>query len=338
MLKAGVIGLGGIFAVHRPAIEKYGLLCAVCDVKPEKLRPWLDREGIFATTDWRELIARPDIDVVHILTPHYLHAEMAIEALAHGKHVVLEKPMAIRTDDARRIIRAADKACGSLNIIFQNRYNASAILLKKIADSGEAGRFLGGRAIVTWCRDAAYYARDPWRGKWATEGGGPLINQAIHTLDLFSWLGGPIERVKGHISTDLLGDCIEVEDNAHAVAEFASGARGVIYVSNSHVVDSLPQVDLIFEKAQYQLLGPNLFRMENHIPVLLTADSAAPGIDAKACWGTGHDFEIRRIYHCIQAGEPFEIDGRSGFAALALTEAIYASNASGDWAYLAKAD
>lgn len=339
MLNIGVIGLGNIFRVHKPAIEKYARIKALCDIKTERIAEFSgDNKDIFCTTDWHELILQKDIDVVQILTPHYLHSEMAIEAMRNGKDVIVEKPMSHNTKDAAEMIRTSDETGKKLYVIFQNRYNSSSQALKKIADSGEAGRLIGARAIVNWKRTAEYYRQDAWRGKWNTEGGGALINQSIHTLDLLSWLGGPIKRVKGHISTDVLGECIEVEDNAHAVFEYESGATGLIYASTTYAADSPIQLEMVFEKVTYVILGSRLFRMDAGIPMMISETEGESVVGAKDCWGSGHAVQLKKVYECIETQRDFEIDGRSAFEALALVEAIYRSSNENRWVELKKAD
>ncbi len=337
-LRVGVIGLGGISGVHIPALMDLPLakIAAVCDVKEDRLKAGMEKTGAEGYTDYREILAREDIDIVHILTPHYLHAPMAIDALRAGKHVLTEKPMASTIEDAKAMIRAADQSKGTLNVIFQNRYNASTVELKRIIDSGEAGRFLCARASVCWHRTEPYYTQSGWRGKWATEGGGSLINQAIHTLDLLSYLGGPIKRVRGHVSTDTLEGVIEVEDNCHAVFEYESGATGVLHTTNSYAVDSPILLEMVFEKAVYQLVAEKLFRIVDGMPELVLKGEDARELGVKSYWGASHKYEIARVYECIANGVPFEIDGRSGFPALCLVKSIYRSSETGKWVELEK--
>lgn len=330
VLRAGLIGLGNISGVHISALEALpnAVITAVCDLDENKLASFPG--DVHRFTDYRQLVSCPDVDVVHILTPHFLHAEMTIAALKAGKHVVCEKPMASETEDALRMMDAEKASSGTLSVIFQNRYNASSEKLRKIALSGEAGRFLGSRAVICWHRTREYYESGAWRGKWATEGGGLLINQSIHTLDLMIHIFGPVRRVKGHVSTDVLDDCIEVEDNVHAVFEYESGASGVIFASNSYVTDAPVMLEAVFEKAVYQLQADRLFRLENGVPVLI-ADEESASSEGKICWGSGHKREIAEIYRAINEGRRFEIDGRSAFPALSLVKAIYQSSKENRW-------
>ena len=196
------------------------------------------------------------------------------------------------------------------------------------------GRLIGARAMICWHRTAPYYTQSPWRGRWDTEGGGALINQSIHTLDLLSYLGGPIRRVKGHISTDLLADAIEVEDNAHAVFEYESGATGVIYATNNYAADAPIVLEMVFENAAYQLWAEKLFKVEDGVPRLVARGEDAKELGEKSYWGASHKIQIGKVYDSILSGRRFEIDGRSAFGALALVKGIYESSSTGNWAVL----
>lgn len=335
-IRAGVIGAGTISGAHLPVLSALNgvEIACICDIRPERAKAAAEKYGCEYTTDWEALVAREDIDSVHVLTPHYLHARMAIACLEAGKHVLTEKPMASELADARRMIAVSREHPElKLGVIFQNRYNPATVELKKIIDSGEQGAFLGARAEVTWRREAPYYQESGWRGAWATEGGGALINQAIHTLDLLSYLGGPIARVKGHVDTIELQGVIEVEDNACAVIEYAGGQRGVLHASTNYVTDAPILLEVVLERATYQILGDKLMRVEKGVPIELQG-GVAPTVQAKAYWGGGHAAQIADFYDCVRSGKPLAIDASEGYPALNLVKAIYASSARGEWVAL----
>ncbi len=332
----GVVGCGGISGVHIPVLMNLeGVeIRAVCDVRPERAKAAAEKTGAEIAPDFEALIAREDIDAVHILTPHYLHAPMAIAALRAGKHVLTEKPMATTLADARAMIAADDEpGTGRLGVIFQNRYNPATQKLKEIIASGTPGKFIGARANVSWHREGPYYTESGWRGALATEGGGTLINQSIHTLDLLSYLGGPIARVKGHISTDLLEGVIEVEDNVHAVFEYAGGQKGVIQLTNNYVIDAPILLEMVFENATYQLLGEKLYETTGGEMKLLERGEA-PALSEKAYWGASHGLEIADYYNALRTGGPITIDGRTAYPALNLVKAIQESSAKNAWVEL----
>ena len=136
-------------------------------------------------------------DIVHVCTPHHLHAPMAIECLRRGVHVLLEKPVATTVADGEAVVRAAEASTATVGVCFQNRFNPTVRAIRDLLDAGTLGDLLGGRAAVTWFRDESYYEARPWRGRWAESGGGVLINQAIHTLDLLQWFLGDVTTVRG---------------------------------------------------------------------------------------------------------------------------------------------
>lgn len=337
-LNVGIIGMGGISRVHLDCLlsMENANIVAVCDIRKDRLAEAVKRTGAQGYTDWRDVIARDDIDIIHVTTPHYLHAPISIAALETGKHVLTEKPMATTNEDAKKMIEAADQSKGTLNVIFQNRYNESTVAVRKLIESGELGAFVCARASVCWHREAPYYTESGWRGSLETEGGGTLINQAIHTIDLLSYLGGPIKRVLGHISTDLLRDSIEVEDNCHAVFEYDSGAKGVLHCTNNYGIDAPIMLELVFENATYQLHAEKLFKIVDGIPTLVANGESAKHLGAKSYWGGSHKTQIAKVYDCILNGVPFEIDGRSAFPALNLVKAIQESSRINNWVELEK--
>ncbi|MBR6029336.1 MAG: Gfo/Idh/MocA family oxidoreductase [Clostridia bacterium] len=325
MFRVGLIGCGGISGVHKHVIDDTpnAELRCVCDIVPERMERF-SGPGIERMTNWREMIRREDIDAVHICTPHYLHAEMAIEAMEQGKHVVCEKPMAIHAVDARRMAETARRTGKRLTICFQNRYNAVSLRLKELLESGEAGALLSGRAVMTWNRDAAYYATGEWRGKWETEGGALMINQAIHTVDLLRWLCGDFAEVKSTLSAKRLGEVIECEDTADILLTRADGARFLIYASNCSAASVPVEVWLECEKLRLIMIGDKLLvedrasgeaRLET-----LTPESRCVG---KQVWGAGHGQLIPDFYERVSRGAEPWITPEDALKTAELMEQIY---------------
>ncbi len=334
-----VIGCGGISKVHIAALMDMDCveIRAVCDIREERAQEAAQTTGATNYTDWREAIARPEIDVVHVCLPHYMHAPVTIEALGLGKNVLTEKPMATTIEDARAMIAASEKpGAGMLGVIFQNRYNPAVQHARSIMLSGEMGAFLGATASVCWHREVPYYHNSGWRGMKATEGCGSLINQSIHTLDLLSYLGGPIDRVRGSVFTGLLEGQIEVEDNAMAVALYEGGQRAVIHTTNNNVIDSPVEVNIHMEKGMLKLFGPKLYAVENEELKLIDAGDDKKTV-GKGYWGTGHSTQIEDYYRCLAEGKPFWIDGRSAFPALSLVLNIVRSSEEGRFVTLDRA-
>jgi len=242
-VKFGVIGLKGIGQTHLNAIVSAGEaeLLAVADINEEVGTSVASKYGVEWYKDYEKMLERKDLDVVTICTPHFLHAPMAIEALEYGKHVLVEKPMAVTVSEADGMITKAGRQGLKLGVVFQLRTSPLYREIKRLIETGELGHVY--RVCMEACvfRTQTYYDADAWRGKWATEGGGVLINQVIHYLDLLQWLVGQPAELQGRIGT-LLHD-IEVEDIASATIQFENGAHGVIQVST---------VDLP-EKVRYEI-------------------------------------------------------------------------------------
>ncbi len=325
MLKAAVIGCGAIHELHACAIAENQLvtLKTVCDCIEERAKKTAEQFSCGYTVSFDEVLADPEIDVIHICTPHYLHAPMAIAAMEHGKDVFCEKPMAIHAEDARAMLDTAKKTGRVLGICFQNRYRSCVKKARELLDSGELGALLGARASVYWKRDRAYYASGDWRGKWDTEGGGVLINQSIHTLDLLNWLCGGAIELKAHVDTFELGDCIEVEDTAMVNLRFPGGKNALFAATNVYAADSPIEVELVCEKGTLTIKEELTVKTPNGTAVY--QDEALPGL-GKAVWGGTHRMIIEDFYRCLTGDIPFAVDGGQGICTVELLDAIYTSD------------
>lgn len=297
MKKACVVGYGAIGPVHAAALEQCSeaKLWAVCEVNKERAEKCKEQYGCRIYGDFDEMLKDPEIDVVHICTPHYLHQPMAKKALLAGKEVVLEKPAAMNRAELTELIRIAEETKTKVCVMLQNRTNNSLAKLHEIIQTQkDLGQMKGICAFLTWDRTPEYYQADAWRGKWATEGGGLLINQAIHTLDIVDWLGGGVESVKASISTKRLGDVIEVEDTADALLMMKNGCRGIFFGSNCYSGNSPMRVEVEFEKVRFRYADSKLYRIEgNEVSVLEDDNKASMG---KAYWGNGHFQVIDAFY------------------------------------------
>ena len=182
-------------------------------------------------TDHEEMLEKAPIDAVIISTPHYLHYSMALDAMRAGKHVLVDKPMAINLKEADEMIKEAKKRDVKLGVTLQSRFDPTIRKVKDAVEKGRFGRLILGEATVKWFRTQEYYDNSPWRGRWATEGGGALINQAIHTIDLLLWIMGPPKYLWAQIDT--VAHRIEVEDIAVAAIRFENDALGIIQGSTA---------------------------------------------------------------------------------------------------------
>ncbi|KGE17129.1 Gfo/Idh/MocA family protein [Paenibacillus wynnii] len=328
-LGAAIIGCGAISPLHAKAISamKGVQLRVVVDVDAAKAEQAARECGCSRVVDYRELLDRPDIDVVHLCTPHHLHAEMAIECLNAGKHVLTEKPIASDLPSAKRMVEAAENSTGQLGVVFQNRYNEPSIRIKEALDSGELGQLICMKGIVTWHRDESYYTNSTWRGRWDTEGGGVLINQTIHTLDLLQWFGGEISSVKGSITTDALNGIIEVEDTAHATLFFKNNVRALFYATNAYLVNSPVELELVFEQGTLIQRRDCLYLYKKGKETLWSHPPTGNAL-GKSYWGVSHSLLIKDFYEHVRDKRDFWLNGTEGMKALQLVSDIYTSSSA----------
>lgn len=330
-MKAAVIGCGGMSPAHIVPLKNLEdvEIAALCDIRPERAQARAEQFGVETKTctDYRELLSDPAIDAVHIVTPHYTHREIAIDAMNAGKWVVLEKPISSSKRDALVILN--EDTQGKLGVVFQNRYNRSTVECKRILDSGELGKLLGAKAQITWRRDASYYASAPWRGRWDTEGGGVLINQAIHTIDLLYYLAGPFESIKGVVSQGLLEGDIEVEDNAHGVIKLTSGLTALVYASNNYSTDDHTVV-LHCEKGTLVLQGLRLYLFQDDEVSILVKRANEP-TSGKPAYGNGHAAYIPDFYACVRDNRPFWLNAKEAYPANWVALSLQESTLNGKW-------
>lgn len=331
IFNAAIIGCGAIHSIHADALMSCSntKLSAVVDIDSGKARESAERYNCKYYTGFDDILKDDCIDTVHICTPHYLHAGMAIAAMEHGKHVLVEKPMAITVADARRMIDVSKTTGKRLGVCFQNRYNTTSVKIKEIIESGNYGKVLGARAFVTWFRDEDYYTRSGWRGTWSKEGGGVLINQAIHTLDLLQWFLGDISKLKAKVDTTLLKNVIEVEDTAQASITFRNGAAALFYATNCYCTNSPIIIEIVLEAAVLRLEDNLVIKYANGSSEACEELDKSTGI--KAYWGSSHKALINEFYKELGEGFSFAVDGIQGIKALEILNAIYKSDRTGEY-------
>lgn len=304
MFRVGIIGCGGISAVHAHVIKELEKteLTACADILPDRAA----RYGCAAYTDWREMLAREKLDAVHLCTPHYLHPVMAAEAARQGIAVFTEKPPAIDAEGWNQVKEAAKHV--PLGVCFQNRYHPHVQSCKRFIQEGTYGKLRGIRAFMTWNRTAEYYAAADWKGKWATEGGGVLINQAIHTLDLIIGFLGLPDQAEAAMRNHHLRDTIEVEDTAEIYLR-KDDVPALLYASNAYSQDAPVIIELHFEQAVIRLEGDLMTVIQDggkrEIPCVTDP------VLGRSYWGAGHIACIMDFYQSIEAGTPYRNDPAS---------------------------
>ena len=233
-VKTGIVGCGKVAHIHAQALlsVRESAFTAVCSRNLEKATAFAEQYKVKAYSSVEEMAANSGVEAVIICTPHPNHAESAIKAANAGMHILVEKPLASSLEDCDAILRAAEDNGVVLGTVSQRRFYSPVQRLKNAIDEGKIGTPVLGLVNMLGWRDEAYYKSDPWRGTWTGEGGGVLVNQAPHQLDLLQWFMGPIDELFGYWS-NLNHPYIEVEDTAIAVIKFRNGGIGNIVVSNS---------------------------------------------------------------------------------------------------------
>ena len=325
-LRVAVIGCGDISSVHLAAIagSPEADLVAVCDVDDGRLAEASARWGVPGFTDVDRLVDRVDPDVAHVCTPHSTHAPIAMRLLARGVDVLLEKPVAHSDDAAQRLSEAAALSDAILGVCFQNRYNAPVEAAKRLIEAGAIGEVRGAAATIFWHRDEAYYRARPWRGRWETGGGGMLMNQAIHTIDLLQWLLGDVTAVVGAASTRMLGDVMEVEDTADMVLTHSGGARSTFFATLSPVSNAPVTIEIEGDDGSLTLRGDLTARLPGRDEIVRERRSSGP--DARSYWGVSHELLIADFYRAVRARRPFWIDVEEARKSLAIIQNVYAQH------------
>ena len=288
-----IVGYGSIGPVHARSLEgvENAKLYAICDIIPERANAC----GVIAYTDFDQMLKDENIDSVHICTPHYLHFEMIKKALAAGKEVVCEKPVTMTSKEFHQLLELenSNKVC----VVLQNRLNPCIEKLKALMP--ELGKINAIKGVLTWHRSMDYYNSEEWRGKWATEGGGLLINQAVHTLDLMTHLGGGVKSVQAHKANFSLKD-IEVEDTFTAHLNFG-GFTGVFFATNAYATNSSVQLEIVFDNTIVRYMDSKLYLNGE----VVCEDSKSEY--GKSYWGSGHHKLFKNFYDHGKYFSPHDI-------------------------------
>ncbi len=333
--RVGIAGAGTIGQVHAGALDgvENAVISAIADPREEAGRTLAGKHRARWYASFEELLADPEIDVVTLGTPSGLHPEQTVLAAQAGKHVITEKPMAITTDGATRMIAACEEAGVNLAVIFQNRLSRDVYKVKRAIEAGLIGKLLLGNGSLFWHRTQAYYdANGGWRGTWSLDGGGALINQAIHTIDLVQWLMGGVASVQADINT--LAHEIEVEDVASAALRFHSGAIGSIVATTGADRDYPARVEVIGTEGRATLENNVVTRWEGKAELtddLLSADDLASVGDWQPGehFGDAHRRQLRLIFAALAAGTVPPLPGQEARKAVDIILGIYESARTG---------
>lgn len=331
-----IIGCGRISGKHIGSIKELpnARLMAVCDVKPDRLESKSAEAGCPGYADYRQMLEKhPEIDVVSVITESGLHAPIAIECAHAGKHVLVEKPMALTLDDADQMIETFAEKGNHLFVVKQNRYNPPVLKLREALECGRFGKLVMGTVRVRWKRDQQYYDQDAWRGTWAMDGG-VFANQASHHIDLLQWCMGDVDSVFSYSATRLVN--IEVEDLGVAALKFANGALGVVEATTAaRPVDMEGSLSILGEHGSVVIGGFAVNKMQHWMfddmkpedENVMEESSVTP----KNVYGFGHVMVYKDIIARLITGKMGGalVDGLHGRKSLELIMAIYESAATG---------
>ncbi len=334
-----VVGTGMISRFHARAIAEVrgARLVACTSRRPKSAKQFAQEHACTAHGTLEELLGDARVDVVVIATPSGAHLEPAVAAARAGKHVIVEKPLEITLKRCDRIIRECEKHGVTLSTIFPSRFHDSAVKLKRAVDAGRFGRLTLGSAYVKWFRTQEYYDSGAWRGTWALDGGGALMNQAIHTVDLLTWLMGPVAEVQATTAT-LAHRRIEVEDAAAATLRFSNGALGVIEATTAAYPGYPKRVELHGSQGSAVLEGEDIAAWDfakkargdaDVLRQMAGSNSTGGEADPAAIGHRGHAVQFRDVVRAIKADRESSIDGNEGRRSVEIILAIYQSAATG---------
>ena len=307
-----IVGCGNIAATHIDTLQKLGHdIVAVCDIDRAKAENISSRYSLEAKIyeDYIEMLDNENADVVHILTPHYLHAEMVIEVLGRDVNCLCEKPLFIREEEFSLIEKAVNNSKAQLGVCFQHRFmEANKYIKSRVEEEG----IVGASAFLSWNREADYYQSSPWRGKKETEGGALLINQAIHTIDQLVWFLGEPDGVEANICNRSLRGVIDCEDTAELYFTYKDGKRASLFATNASVANFSTIINVKTKKEIYEFTSKHIFKGNNEISVMENELQ----LDSKSYWGYGHYYLIKEFYECIANDAKFPVDLYEGSKAI----------------------
>ena len=346
-VRIGIIGIGNMGSAHARSIFS-GLiprmtLTAVCDIAPQKLE-WASANlpGTPQFTDYRQLLNSGLIDAVIIATPHYLHPPIAIEAFGHGLHVMTEKPAGVYTAQVQEMNQAAKESGKVFGIMYNQRTNPLFQEMRQIVKNGQLGELKRSVWIITnWYRTQAYYNSGSWRATWEGEGGGVLLNQCPHNLDLWQWIFGMPSKIRGFCQYGRWHD-IEVEDEVTAYAQYPNGATGV-FITTTGEFPGTNRLEITGDKGKLVWEEGRLTFWELSQPERQVCFESTQGFASIPCSvkqietdknETGHIGILTNFANCILDGEELLAPGYEGINGLNISNAIHLSDWTNDWAEL----
>jgi predicted dehydrogenase len=318
-------------------------IVGVCDVDPERARATAETWGVPASVASVDELLGLGLDIISVCTPHPTHEEVVLKAAAAGVHVLCEKPIATRLESAEGMVTACEEAGVQLGVLFQRRFWPASQKIRAAIDDGTLGRAIMAQCSVMLHRAPEYYSRDAWRGTWENDGGGVLMSQAVHQIDLLQWYLGDVAEVYGRVNTYRHSDYIEVEDSATAVIAFTSGAMATLQASTAVSPNLGIQLRITGETGASASLTEfpegsdgrlDLWAAGGKIVVEpVHPEGAEPNIDLSTINGQlipFHKLQVRDFVHAVETGTEPAITGKDALKSLRILLAVYESSRTGE--------
>ena len=332
-LRIGVIGCGRVSVMHLGSIALLpeAELVACCDIKKDRAEAAAEKYGVKAYTSYEEMLNTEKLDAIHICLPHYLHSKVACYAFEKGVNVLTEKPMDIDLVSAENAVKTAKEKGVLFGVVSQCRYNNAAQLVKKAVESGKLGKIISARSTLTWSRSDEYYGESDWKGTWDKEGGGVVIDQAIHSIDLVNWIvDSEVESVscsmanRGH-------QIVKVEDSAEGLITYKNGVRYGFYCMNNYGCDEPIEIRLYCEKGKVIFGYDDAYITYNDgsTEEAHQDENTAEYEGGKDYWGFQHIRQIQQFYKALRGKEPLEISGEEALKTHRLIMEIYKMGKAG---------
>ncbi|MEM9587832.1 MAG: Gfo/Idh/MocA family oxidoreductase [Planctomycetota bacterium] len=339
-LGIGIVGVGVIANFHARAVADAGgaHLVGCASRRPEATKEFAQKHSCRSFDSLEQMLADPEIDAISVCTPSGAHLEPALAAAQAGKHVVVEKPLEITTERCDKIIQACDAAGVRLAVTFQSRFHESSRLMKKAVQEGRFGKITMGDAYVKWYRSQEYYDSGAWRGTWELDGGGALMNQAIHSVDLLLWLMGDVAEISAMTAT-MTHERIEVEDVAVANLRFKSGALGVIEATTTAYPGALKRIEIagsqgsaILEEEdikQWDFADETEDDQRIRQSMIGKTETGGGASDPAAIGHHGHTALFEEFVQAVNENRPSQLDGHEGRRSVEVIRGIYESAKTG---------
>lgn len=332
-IRVGVIGCGRVSVMHLGSIALLpeAELVACCDIVRERAEAAAKKYGAKAYSCYQEMMDTERLDAVHICLPHYLHSKAACYAFEKGINVLTEKPMDVDLKSAEKAVKTAREKGVLFGVIFQCRYNNSARLVKKAVESGKLGKIISARSTLTWTRPDSYYMESDWKGTWDKEGGGVVIDQAIHSIDLVNWIVNSEVKSLSCSMANRGHKIVKVEDSAEGLITYENGVRYGFYCMNNYGCDEPIEIRLYCEKGKAVFGYDDAYieykdgaREEAH-----QDENTAAYEGGKDYWGFQHIRQIKQFYNAVLGKEPLEISGEEALKTHRLIMKIYQMGKAG---------